>query len=102
MMEEQKQTKDKKLSWAKLYLVPQNDNHAMPPYVVGILTQETAGAYVLMKMLEETETEEGWDITTSENMNFINRTYVWRVEMLREPPQLEGFGTEYSGEGGLG
>lgn len=105
-MTEQQAPKSKELTWVRLHMVPQNENHAMPPFVVGILTKETANAYVLMKVLAEIETDDGWEIQPTPNMHFINRTYVWACEVLADPPQYGEFTQLYPGEdthgGGMG
>lgn len=104
MQAEQPKT-DNKLTWVRLHLVPQTDNHTMPPFIVGILTSETATSFVLMKVIQTVETEEGWEEQYSPNMHFVNRTYVWCTETLAEPPQLGGLGELYNGDqltGGLG
>lgn len=91
------------MTWVRLHLVPQTEgNSTMPPHIIGVLTQETPSAYVLMKVLEEVETDLGWTLQPKEGMDFINRTYVWRCEILPEPPQLDGMEDPYNGEGGLG
>lgn len=103
-MSEETTVKQKEITWVRLHLVPQNENNAMPPFLVGILTQETKEHYVLMKVLSVEETDDGWDTVQSPNMYFVNRTYVWACEVLAEPPQLSGFGEVYTPDmgGGLG
>lgn len=92
--------KTNEVTWVRLHLVPQTESNAMPDNIVGILTQETATSFVLMKVLEQND--ETFEIQATEGMSFINRTYVWRCEILPEPPQLENIEEEYNGEGGLG
>jgi hypothetical protein len=97
--------------WVRLHLAPQTEDSSMPPYVVGLMTGETAAAYVLNPMLEKVEEydEEYGDIIATDTiapigMNFINKTYVWRCQILEEKPDIDSMTSEDSldSEGGLG
>jgi len=76
--------------WVKLFLVPQTDHlNSMPPSVIGLLTGETPGSYILNPMLEPTKDEETYDtVYLSAGLNFINRTYVWRNQILDYKPEV--------------
>lgn len=95
---------EQKLPWVKLYMEPQSERSLMPPFVIGILTKETPGQYVLVKVLDEVENDETglFEVQPTEGMRFYSKTYVYCLEMMAEPPQLNGFGEVYNGEGGLG
>ena len=77
-------------TWVKLFLVPQTDHlNSMPPSVIGLLTGETPGSYILNPMLEPTEDEETYDtMYASAGLNFVNKTYVWRNQILDYKPEV--------------
>lgn len=77
--------------WVRLYLVPQTEGtNTMPPSVVGLLTSDTPSHYVLNPMLESKQDEETYEESlVPVGMNFINRTYVWRCNVLAEKPISE-------------
>lgn len=74
-------------TWVRLHLVPQTESSEMPLYFDGYLTQETPGSYVLTKTIV-VEEDEDFDVTTKvvEELNFVNRTYVWRCQVLGSAP----------------
>ena len=76
--------------WVKLFLVPQTDHlNSMPPSVVGLLTGETPSSYILNPMLEESEDDETFDdVYIPVGLNFINKTYVWRNQILDHKPEI--------------
>ena len=90
-------------AWVRLWFVPQTEMTTMPPFVEGYLTEETPGAYVLSKVIVEQENEETYQIDRVELVehNFINRTYVWRCQLLGRSP-VGASEDIYNGEGGLG
>lgn len=93
--------KDLKNPWARLYLVPQTEGSNMPEYITGRFIQETASHYVLDSVIEyDVETDE---YVATQGMSFINRTYVWRCQILPYNP-LEVLNQENDDffEGGLG
>ena len=85
-----------KPQWIKLFLVPQTDHlNSMPPSVIGLLIKETPGSYVLNPMLEPTEDEETYDtVYISAGMNFVNKTYVWRNQILEYKPEVGVIGSK--------
>lgn len=88
--------------WVRLYLERQSEGSFMPPMVVGLLSNETAGSYVLTKVLEYKENDDyGLEPIIIDSHNHINKTYVWRCEVLGEKPPIdeEPFNSD---EGGLG
>lgn len=92
--------------WVRLHIAPQTDNTIMPPTVTGLLTGETATSYILNPLLELVEdTETGEPAYLQAGMNMVNRTYVWRVQILENKPEVEhteepqGLGED---DGGLG
>ena len=74
--------------WVKLYLVPQTDNaNTMPAFVVGLLTGDTPAHYVLNPMLDgQLDEASGMHTLEPVGMNFINRVYVWRCQILESKP----------------
>jgi hypothetical protein len=94
--------------WVKLHLVPQTEGtNTMPPYVVGLLTSDAPAHYVLNPMLEAQHDEKTNSLTfVPIGMNFINRVYVWRLQILEEKPDsdfLNADNQEYEDtSGGLG
>jgi hypothetical protein len=89
-----------KPQWVKLYLVPQTEVSDMPEFVVGHLTGEAAAGYVLNPMVELSEDGQ---VTQMLGMNIINKTYVWRCQILdSEPGASEGEENAEEGLGGLG
>lgn len=100
MMNQQAQTRPNG-AWVRLWLVPQTDVSEIPPYVEGFLIEETPGAYVLAKIIEERQNEDfDFEKVAVDEHNFINRTYVWRCQVLGYNPAEEV--EDYNGEGGLG
>jgi len=87
--------------WVRLHLERQSESSNMPDSIIGFLTDETPGAYVLSKVIDFEE-DEYYKVTPKEDntINMINRTYVWRCEILGNMPTFE----DYNGEstGGLG
>lgn len=86
----------------RLHLAKQSDTDMMPPYVVGKLQQELPNQYVLSHLLEpveDPEAEGGFVIEERKTFDVINRTYVWRVEMLGRKPEIVG-AQPYGGYGG--
>ena len=57
----------------------------MPPFIIGILYQETVSHYVLASVVEETE---DFEYRTRSELDFISKTYVWRCEFLEEKPDF--------------
>ena len=91
--------------WVRLFLVPQTDQlNSMPPSVVGLLTGETvSNYYILNPMLELTEDEETFEeVYVPAGMNFINKTYVWRSQILDHKPEIGVIISQDEGSGGLG
>jgi hypothetical protein len=72
----------------------------MPPFVIGLLTGETQdGRYILNPLLEPQENPETYEEEfVAAGMNFINRTYVWRCQILDQKPET----SEEQESGGLG
>jgi hypothetical protein len=96
------ETQQKGTAWVRLHLAKQTDSADMPDQIVGVLSKETASHWVLMGVIEQVETDDGWEPQQTANMHFINKTYVWNTEMLAEPPALFGEDRPYNGDGGLG
>lgn len=100
MMNQQPQARQNG-AWVRLWLVPQTEGVEMPPYVEGFLIEETPGSYVLSRVIEERQNEDfDYEKVAIEEHNFINRTYVWRCQVLGYDPTATVEG--YNGEGGLG
>ena len=76
--------------WVRLFLVPQTDHlNSMPPSVVGLLTGETSNSHILNPMLEEAEDAETFEeVYTAVGLNLINKTYVWRCQVLEYKPEI--------------
>lgn len=103
-MAEQKQAQP---VWVRLFMVPQTEGtNTMPPYIEGLLLSETAGSYVLNPMLEKHEDPDtGELVNVAVGMNFINKTYVWRCNVLEKKPEASEVQVDYydsEDEGGLG
>jgi hypothetical protein len=103
------ETPKKSNPWVKLHLVPQTENNsAMPPFIIGKLESETPSSYVLSRVIERVETSEAFQYMERKAMDFINRTYVWRVEILTEMPTVDELNASEAGkyfdddDGGLG
>ena len=90
-------------AWVRLWFVPQTEMTVMPPFIEGFLVEETPGSYVLSKVMVDHENEDTYQLERVEQVgyNFINRTYVWRCEVLGHNPAGSGE-VAYNGEGGLG
>ena len=82
----------------------------MPPTVIGLLTGETQGQYILNPMLETVDDEETFEEGyISVGMNLISKLHTWRCQILeykpdgvREAgPQNEATGS-FNESGGLG
>jgi hypothetical protein len=88
-------------AWVRLHLERQSENSAMPASIVGFLSEETPGSYVLTKTIEYQEDEDTYEKVAVEvpTMLLVSRTYVWACEILGERHDTE---EPYSGEGGLG
>lgn len=88
-------------AWVKLHLERQSENSTMPASIVGFLSEETPGSYVLTKTVEYQEDEETFENIAVEvpTMLLVSRTYVWACEVLGERHETE---QPYNGEGGLG
>lgn len=88
--------------WVRLHLERQSGESFMPPYIVGLLSSETPGTYMLTKVIEYRENEDELTMEPFEvaQHNHINKTYVWRCEVLGEQAPIDE--TPYNGEGGLG
>jgi hypothetical protein len=89
--------------WVRLHLERQSESSFMPPYMVGLLSNETPGAYVLTKVIEYRENEEEYTMEPYiiDQHNHVSKTYVWRCEVLGEKPPLDE--RPFNGEdGGLG
>lgn len=104
----QQPQKPAQAKWVRLHLVPQTETTNMPPYIEGLLTQETPGAYVLsqvIKLVTDDATYES-ELQVVNEMNFVNRTYVWNCVVLEQAPTTGP--TSYNqglydiGGGGLG
>lgn len=98
---------DKTPLWVRLYLVPQTEGaNTMPPFVEGLLLQETAGSYILNPMLETRHDEETYEpYNVPVGMNFVSKTYVWRCQVLESKPEASDKPASEEGdyeEGGLG
>jgi len=89
-------------AWVQLYLAKQSEGSAMPESVVGFLSEETAGGYVLIKTVQYKEDEDTLEMVPIEvpKTLIVSRTYVWAVEVLGDRPLFSEEG--YNGEGGLG
>jgi hypothetical protein len=64
----------------------------MPPFIVGKLQQELPSGYVLTNVLEPVNDERlvvGYRIEERNFFDTINRTYVWRCEILGGKPDLD-------------
>lgn len=86
--------------WVRLHLVPQTEgNSTMPTFIEGFMKEETPGSYVLMPTIEVNEYGERF--LDEKNMNLVNRTYVWRCQVLREKPPTDE-DEEYNGEASIG
>ena len=74
--------------WVKLHLVPQTEGrNTMPPYVVGLLIAETQSSYILNPILETEDQDYAYSGESQPaGMSFINRTYVWRCQILESKP----------------
>ena len=84
--------------WVRLHLERQSESSFMPPFIVGLLQQETMTHYVLSNVLEE---DENGNLHERMELDFISKTYVWRCEILGErKPQI--IHSEDYDEGGLG
>lgn len=100
-------TETTKKPWVRLYLVPQTQPSPMPEFIVGKLEQETPSSYMLSSVIEEVDTEDGLSVQATEGMSFINRTYIWRLEILPAAPDLDFInakerGRYFNDDGGLG
>lgn len=71
----------------------------MPPFIIGLLESETPSGYMLSNVLEEDA--ETYDMRHRSGLDFINRTYVWRCEVLGPTLPFEISGNA-GDEGGLG
>lgn len=92
----------------KLYLAKQCDTSRMPPFIVGkLMVNEPAGFTLsnVLSMVADPHTVSGFRVEENKFFDVINRTYVYRVEILGGKPDLtpeEVYeGEEYEG-GGLG
>lgn len=91
--------------WVRLYLEKQSNMSRMPDHVVGFLTEETPGAYVLSKVVTQSENEDTFEVVqkVEERIHFVNRTYVWCCEVLGATlPDLSLERPAEDGLGGLG
>lgn len=80
---------NKPSTWVKLYLEAQSSNTNMPDYVIGIMHSETPLAYCLVAMLVPQDVNGEMQLVPKEKgMDFINKTYVWRCEILEEEPEF--------------
>ena len=92
-----------KPKWVKLHLARPHESSAMPNYLIGALLQDVEDKYMLGYVVETIYTSEGYlKQIFSEDYSFINKAYVWRVEMLPREPELIDESMEDEDEGGLG
>lgn len=86
--------------WVRLYTAPQTETADMPSSVVGLLIKETPYSYVLHPMLDVVA-EDGVLEYKEVGTNAINKTYVWRCQILASMPEKVDT-TQYAIGGGLG
>lgn len=71
--------------WVMLHMAHQTPGTPMPHFIVGILEQELPGSYVLSRVLEQEPDDahpRGYIFVESTRMDYINRTYVYRLTVL--------------------
>jgi hypothetical protein len=68
----------------------------MPDFIIGLLQESTPANYVLSNVIEEGEHGEPIE---RRDFDFVNRTYVWRCEMIGAQ---KPFVASEDDEGGLG
>ena len=78
----------------------QTESSMMPPYIIGILYKDTPTHYVLTRVLEQNE--ETFELREREGFDFINKTYVWRCEVLGEERPYDVTEDDGYEGGGLG
>lgn len=91
--------------WVKLHLAKQSESCGMPPYIVGILQQETPASYHLSNVIEAVPDESrtvGYRVEERKFSDYISRTYVYRVELLGMRPDIDEFANMEDYGGGLG
>lgn len=98
-----------KKPWVKLHLAAQTQPSVIPEFIIGRLEQEAPTSYVLSSVIEEVETSDTFEVQARQGLDFINRTYVWRLEILDEAPDVDFLNTQQRGRyfasedsGGLG
>lgn len=90
--------------WVKLHLANQTDQTNMPPFVIGVLQKEDPVGFTLSHLLEMHEDDNfEVELKPRAQLDFINRTYVWRVEILDDKPLDNAeFQKSMTESGGLG
>lgn len=71
---------EKPKPWVRLHLVPQTEESGMPQWIVGRLEQELPQWIVLSNVIEADE--DSGEPMERKHRDMVNRTYVWRCEIL--------------------
>lgn len=80
--------------WVRLHLAKGASEVTMPEEVTGLLLMETEDKYSLGSMVGYQRTPTGITEVFMEGMNFINKSFVWRLEQLIRQPELNSQGED--------
>lgn len=88
----------------KLHLAKQSEGCHMPPYIIGKLIQELPNSYCLSNVLDPVQDDNhprGYRMEERKFQDYVNRTYVYRTEILGLKPDFDDDNFTDDG-GGLG
>jgi hypothetical protein len=74
----------------------------MPPFIIGILQQETPVSYLLSNVLEQVADGDSFRLVERKFPDYISRTYVYRTELLGVKPDLDSYEEPLDYGGGMG
>lgn len=82
------QTENGEPVWVRLHFVANTDGSTISDPIVGVLTDDTPTSFCLTQLMAYRQTDSGMESYTEGGMDFFNKAYVWRMEILPEPPSL--------------